>query len=173
MGYIAGFSRIVGSPPRVRGKAANGSSWGNQMGITPACAGKSLRSHLRETVHRDHPRVCGEKVAALCVEPLVQGSPPRVRGKDTVTSHDREAVGITPACAGKRYGHESRPGSRGDHPRVCGEKLHKSRTSSPSRGSPPRVRGKDPLQQHGRAYSGITPACAGKSFAFVIIIYTI
>ena len=32
-----------------------------KMGITPACAGKSLTGIYEETEWRDHPRVCGEK----------------------------------------------------------------------------------------------------------------
>ena len=41
MGYIAGFSRIVGSPPRVRGKDRRHREAIQWDGITPACAGKS------------------------------------------------------------------------------------------------------------------------------------
>ena len=70
--------------------------------------------------------------------------------------------GITPACAGKSFqAAESRQAGR-DHPRVCGEK---ARSSSPLYflpGSPPRMRGKVPVDQCNNAATGITPAYAGK-----------
>ena len=53
-------------------------------------------------VSRDHPRVCGEKDFASAVMPSIPGSPPRVRGKVSMTSVLQMPGGITPACAGKR-----------------------------------------------------------------------
>ena len=50
-----------GSPPRVRGKGAQGRPSPGHPGITPACAGKSAAAPLVSTPARDHPRVCGEK----------------------------------------------------------------------------------------------------------------
>ena len=52
----------VGSPPRVRGKAAGPPVHKGHHGITPACAGKSWRPVLGLKCSRDHPRVCGEKL---------------------------------------------------------------------------------------------------------------
>ena len=49
---------------------------------------------------------------------------------------------ITPACAGKSPWALRRPGGRRDHPRMCGEKTLLSKSSRPSLGSPPHVRGK-------------------------------
>ena len=52
-----------------------------ETGITLAYAGKSRVAALRLTLHRDHPRVCGEKNGLgtkICSSP---GSPPRMRGK--------------------------------------------------------------------------------------------
>ena len=50
-----------GSPPRVRGKEAELIELQRQLGITPACAGKSLRRSRCHSACQDHPRVCGEK----------------------------------------------------------------------------------------------------------------
>ena len=55
----------VGSPPRVRGKAAYRASDFRQIGITPACAGKSEPSKVMQPLPGDHPRVCGEKLALI------------------------------------------------------------------------------------------------------------
>ena len=51
----------TGSPPRVRGKAHLIGLRAWKARITPACAGKRGRRRWRRSIHRDHPRVCGEK----------------------------------------------------------------------------------------------------------------
>ena len=50
-----------GSPPRMRGKEVGVSGDGLQLGITPACAGKSPFLQQDKTPNWDHPRMCGEK----------------------------------------------------------------------------------------------------------------
>ena len=94
--------RLIGSPPRVRGKVAgNGRSVEDER-ITPACAGKS---HLRlggRQAGEGHPRVCGEKIQDTPKHVGVTGSPPRVRGKGARSFMTRQRNRITPACAGKR-----------------------------------------------------------------------
>ena len=152
-----------GSPPRVRGKAEVCTEHSAVSGITPACAGKSGPNAQKDCFHRDHPRVCGEKLItgkALC---YLAGSPPRVRGKVAREMSGQGSFGITPACAGKSTGKHSSPIIARDHPRVCGEKLHCRLGSGCFLGSPPRVRGKDHELLYGLAGMGITPACAGKS----------
>ena len=68
----------------------------------------------------------------------------------------------SPACAGKRRPPTPLGAFAPDHPRVCGEKIVRSMSIVTSRGSPPRVRGKE-VGRVGRAFTlGITPACAGK-----------
>ena len=51
---------------------------------------------------RDHPRVCGEKNAILSGRKTEPGSPPRMRGKDSIMDGLQGVHGITPAYAGKR-----------------------------------------------------------------------
>ena len=51
----------LGSPPRVRGKAAAVAGEAGGARITPACAGKSPLSASGSVPSGDHPRVCGEK----------------------------------------------------------------------------------------------------------------
>ena len=69
---------------------------------------------------------------------------------------------ITPACAGKSEGKLFEGDKDGDHPRVCGEKSSCSCSSRFKLGSPPRVRGKDAVNQMVKEGKRITPACAGK-----------
>ena len=85
----------------MRGKGSGTLPHYDHQGITPACAGKSLKLSSRTTGRRDHPRVCGEKVnleAGVC---RVWGSPPRMRGKGQSGGRGLPGVGITPAYAGK------------------------------------------------------------------------
>ena len=107
--------------------------------------------------------MCGEKNQGFLIAMRLKGSPPRVRGKAAANPVHSAFDRITPACAGKSGGRN--PSFRGikDHPRVCGEKFHRSKTSSRVMGSPPRVRGK--VEQISICFSipRITPACAGKS----------
>ena len=73
--------RARGSPPRVRGKATGIRDKRIQDRITPACAGKSRPSGKIAQLHKDHPRVCGEKHEITPFLTIPKGSPPRVRGK--------------------------------------------------------------------------------------------
>ena len=114
-----------------------------RSGITPACAGKSLKRSAFPFPAWDHPRVCGEKPE--CYHALV------------------DLCGITPACAGKSFQKMINKRSGRDHPRVCGEKRGIYRSCLDGTGSPPRVRGKASHQRWICPVYGITPACAGKS----------
>ena len=116
------FGFIVGSPPRVRGKALSAYSHEHHSGITPACAGKRSRDVAALQLGWDHPRVCGEKSKPKPGKDRRMGSPPRVRGKGARLRQDMERVGITPAYAGKRASPTTPTTLPGDHPRVCGEK---------------------------------------------------
>ena len=142
------LARIIncnGSPPRVRGKAKRITVPSASVGITPACAGKSIWHPTPETPRWDHPRVCGEKCDC--------------------DGHMMASFGITPACAGKSTSDAALPPCTGDHPRVCGEKDRAHRHLHDALGSPPRVRGKGGRGAGIRTGAGITPACAGKSKA--------
>ncbi len=153
----------IGSPPRVRGKALLLDVALSAIRITPACAGKSYAARSGRRNWWDHPRVCGEKQHPQHIIAQAEGSPPRVRGKafiDTIVSGD---TGITPACAGKRYGDGTARRRIKDHPRVCGEKVVLVPAAEAAVGSPPRVRGKVKHRAIQRRNFGITPACAGKS----------
>ena len=153
---------IQGSPPRERGKVAALGGVGRRLGITPACAGKSILIDLGGAPGRDHPRVCGEKGGGAGIEGCALGSPPRVRGKVVCVVSVSDFEGITPACAGKSYQVYGMLQNGKDHPRVCGEKHLGAFGIKPHGGSPPRVRGKVTNFLLEPNTAGITPACAGK-----------
>ena len=112
---------------------------------------------------KDHPRVCGEKLAFLVVRGREMGSPPRMRGKDAHPPRSSGPGGITPAYAGKRFAEICVTKARRDHPRVCGEKRSTVTPMRASTGSPPRMRGKATSAALYLRLSGITPAYAEKS----------
>ena len=127
--------------------------------------------------------MCGEKVGFVFQLACPLGSPPHVRGKVAGNLEQGRVVGITPAYAGKRWWTVRSSWPRRDHPRVCGEKVHRRAGSGAPGGSPPRVREKkslftrfcpqmgSPPRVRGKVHflkvrlneRGITPACAGKS----------
>ena len=150
----------LGSPLHVRGKDQFQVGYECDNRITPAYAGKSDRTDWTITCRKDHPRVCGEKGRPSAPYTDPQGSPPHARGKAVGVAAAPVVTGITPACAGKSHDGNSGKAGREDHPRMCGEKPDRSRfimcrMGSPphmphsfvsqSTGSPPHVRGKDPV----------------------------
>ena len=72
---------MLGSPPRMRGKAHTGGMWVHASRITPAYAGKRSGWQAVQPRPRDHPRVCGEKSIVAPSSGPCTGSPPRMRGK--------------------------------------------------------------------------------------------
>ena len=55
------YLRVVkGSPPRVREKPIKNVDNFKIIGITPACAGKTLKPGKAKKAEEDHPRVCGK-----------------------------------------------------------------------------------------------------------------
>ena len=94
--------RKAGSPPPMRGKVLVAVQSQTDGGITPAYAGKRLRSLRSAPARGDHPRLCGEKYSMWLACGLFQGSPPPMRGKENHLSIFLTQFGITPAYAGKR-----------------------------------------------------------------------
>ena len=89
------------SPPHARGRPKFVDDDGKDVGITPACAGKTSTSHTRSVRGR--------------------GSPPHARGRRLVGPHHARTRRITPACAGKTPGGRFEGCVDWDHPRMRGE----------------------------------------------------
>ena len=134
----------------MRGKASFLSSGASSTRITPAYAGKSYLGFCSVWHNQDHPRLCGEKLSKNPSIQSTKGSPPPMRGKGRSLFRCIRQSGITPAYAGKSiqllsYGQED-----WDHPRLCGEKLSGTWSTTSAAGSPPPMRGKV-------LWSGCTP----------------
>ena len=65
-----------------------------------------------------------------------------MRGKDCRFRSSECFPGITPAYAGKSFLGDIPERILEDHPRLCGEKVPRSREYSQNQGSPPPMRGK-------------------------------
>ena len=85
-----------------------------------------------------------------------------MRGKEQRGHQGGRRPGITPAYAGKRIPTSRQIVLNRDHPRVCGEKRAPGGRRGNCVGSPPRMRGKGPVDRDGGRDLGITPAYAGK-----------
>ena len=90
-----------GSPPQVRGKLWWGVRKAYKARITPAGAGKTHIPSIFREIFQDHPRGCGENVLFSFHRLKKLGSPPRMRGKPSLSGITKLYHRITPADAGK------------------------------------------------------------------------
>ena len=131
--------------------------------ITPADAGKTPSADNNNVATKDHPRGCGENFSSSCFFKLVQGSPPRMRGKLRFSPSADNNNGITPADAGKTLYVGCNSRRKPDHPRGCGENGYVPKRRQWGIGSPPRMRGKLRFSRTAETLTRITPADAGKT----------
>ena len=134
-----------------------------QVGITPADAGKTSLHVYAHGFYWDHPRGCGENRGSERIMHWATGSPPRMRGKHLGHDCNQAEGGITPADAGKTLRIVLSRRSLQDHPRGCGENRLLKGLFFRLTGSPPRMRGKRLFREPFKAEAGITPADAGKT----------
>ena len=111
--------------------------------------------------------MCGEYSNAKAFIENFSGSPPHVRGILKCCPFFVTYRGITPACAGNTSLWSLGSGIARDHPRMCGEYINKEGFWSGLVGSPPHVRGIRSGQCTAWLSFGITPACAGNTFALI------
>ena len=118
------LSRLLGSPPLVRGLPDYDNVSLPDRGITPACAGTTAPGTLREEHVKDHPRLCGDYVELKVDNTTRAGSPPLVRGLQALPHILAILKRITPACAGTTVDSFNSFISPRDHPRLCGDYLN-------------------------------------------------
>ena len=71
--------KIRGSPPLAREGQMLTVSLCALIGITPACAGRTMKLVYNAVKTQDHPRVCGKDSSYIEKRMRRVGSPPRVR----------------------------------------------------------------------------------------------
>ena len=147
----------------MRGKQARIAPCVASARITPAHAGKTEKAADFIPCVADHPRACGENTAGRTRPSSIFGSPPRMRGKLTVSELCHCVLRITPAHAGKTQFNQLCRSRLSDHPRACGENYLFHLAQAAKAGSPPRMRGKPAQQKQIVQWGRITPAHAGKT----------
>ena len=110
------------SPPHARGRDPDAIAAAREMGITPACAGKSRLAPGRTTAGWNHPRMRGEEPHRRHTRTRPLESPPHARGRACARAND---------CGAQR-----------NHPRVRGEEKVHTTTRVTDEESPPHARGR-------------------------------
>ena len=95
---------------------------------------------------------------------ILSGSPPLARERRHRARYEKRRRRITPACAGKTSRAVAREWADEDHPRLRGKDCILARGIIPQVGSPPLARERRNLSRRLCLMSGITPACAGKTW---------
>ena len=153
----------MGSSPRMRGTHTGVAQAGQQSGIIPAYAGNTGCMRPVFSIHKDHPRVCGEHMLRERRIVWQAGSSPRMRG----TRHRRighgPVEGIIPAYAGNTFYKKCGCVRHWDHPRVCGEHNRIVGIIAVILGSSPRMRGTLQCRSQRHQSPGIIPAYAGNT----------
>ena len=104
---------MTDSSPRMRGKPRLFVFVMLVTGLIPAHAGKTLSLATQLILERAHPRACGENYTLHRQAQTLEGSSPRMRGKQTGKLDAVLHVGLIPAHAGKTQnvpGAWNRPG---------------------------------------------------------------
>ena len=109
----------------------------------------------------EDPRVCGDDELRVSGNRLIEGRPPRVRGRPLLTRRLVSSGRKTPACAGTTTRNRSCFPMTMEDPRVCGDDGFTATAGTPARGRPPRVRGRRCRTRSPAGRSRKTPACAG------------
>ena len=155
-----------GSPPRVRGRHRRLLRKAAPPRFTPACAGQTKRLGFSQRGRTVHPRVCGADVDLFPELLNPDGSPPRVRGRQSQRKGQTYPGRFTPACAGQTDPAARRKAISSVHPRVCGADFASRGCPVGCYGSPPRVRGRRLRSPVPGRSPRFTPACAGQTARF-------
>ena len=160
---------VKGSPPLARGIPRFSASTTTTARITPACAGNTHILTVHHTHTWDHPRLRGEYSSSMLAFFPMEGSPPLARGIPICTWKTYIHHGITPACAGNTLIPLVTVRPVWDHPRLRGEYCPSCIVLISSLGSPPLARGILCEEGTSRIKRGITPACAGNTWASLFL----
>ena len=136
-----GGRRGGGSSPRIRGTLW-ASLWGGTLhGLTPAHTGNPLRLLESGRVAGAHPRTYGEPRRAGRLAQNSAGSPPHIRGTQTVSTSNGKPCRLTPAHTGNPSGRRTQGFLTPAHPRTYGEPSPTAWVIGGDAGSPPHIRG--------------------------------
>ena len=100
---VLGLIRAEGPPPRARGRHEAVQRQRLAVGTTPASAGTTLKRRGPHAFQQDHPRERGDDDHCATSRRLLNGPPPRARGRRRVDVHIGPFPGTTPASAGTTW----------------------------------------------------------------------
>ena len=156
----------LGSSPHARGKQKHSLTWQVDIGLIPACAGKTHARSRTSNAIRAHPRMRGENYRPGKDVKNSGGSSPHARGKLTGPFLQIGDKRLIPACAGKTLHSIPRYPRTTAHPRMRGENFEQTDGSISTEGSSPHARGKREIGIRPPLCPGLIPACAGKTVSF-------
>ena len=117
--------------------------------------------------NRITPRLRGEYWKFWKFRQDWKGSPPLARGIQLDPINLCKHIRITPACAGNTREATGATATIRDHPRLRGEYIVFFSQPEAEHGSPPLARGIQNKISSFLMSIGITPACAGNTYAFI------
>ena len=154
---------LAGSSPPTRGAREGGQLPVVIFRIIPAYAGSTGHPRSGRVPGGDHPRLRGEHTAGFHAPVRTSGSSPPTRGALRWARKLDRRAGIIPAYAGSTHHHGPPPAGAQDHPRLRGEHMPVTSTSTVLVGSSPHTRGAHALVEDDHGGCGIIPAYAGST----------
>ena len=136
----------------------------------PAYAGNTSSQAHPGPLRRAHPRIRGEHLLMTWENPRPAGSPPHTRGTPPQRPERQDERGLTPAYAGNTLTMLKVPVCITAHPRIRGEHFFRVCSHSSYSGSPPHTRGTHGLGRPLRWAGGLTPAYAGNTRGWALVV---
>ena len=129
----------------------------------PACAGNAFTPAVHQKFVTVHPRMRGERLAALPCAGIFTGSSPHARGTHPGMGVSQLQDRFIPACAGNADERKMTLEGSPVHPRMRGERVPFLAAMRSNTGSSPHARGTRHRAGHARAVARFIPACAGNA----------
>ena len=156
-----------GSSPQVRGRLMVQDYAGGNSGLIPAGAGQTPLTLGQKGDTAAHPRRCGADSSTTSPPVNWTGSSPQVRGRPAMNACGCSPTRLIPAGAGQTGRTRGGPKWRWAHPRRCGADDRPEVKPHADGGSSPQVRGRLMVQDYAGGNSGLIPAGAGQTVAWI------
>lgn len=158
--YVYKSPSRLGTSPHMRRSPQNRTDDVRCSRIIPTYAGNTGGGIVPHVAARDHPCVCGEHEQYLIACSTVPGSPPRMQGALERVPRLPYTRRIIPAYAGSTY-RGCQPIFLGEHPRLCGEHMMLSSSSTFVIGIPLHIRGARIMNHQNHMSAGASPRMRG------------
>ena len=129
----------------------------------PACAGNAFTPAVHQKFVTVHPRMRGERLAALPCAGIFTGSSPHARGTHPGMGVSQLQDRFIPACAGNADERKMTLEGSPVHPRMRGERVPFLAAMRSNTGSSPHARGTRRTLSARRSTMRFIPACAGNA----------